>query len=80
MSEMKNGMVEFMIGKIAKEILLKRIKELNELGPDAFEARDIAAFEKYTKLYLALVDDWRKNFDDDLARIEKAKKTFAKVL
>ena len=65
-------LTEFQIGRIAKKILLKRMKELDIKAE--FENADVAAFEKYVKLYLSIVDDFRKNFDADIARIDKMKK------
>jgi hypothetical protein len=65
-----NDYKEIQIGGIAKEIILREMRKLN--NKDELLPVDVAVLEKLTKLYCALMDDMRKNIDSNL--LEKLQK------
>lgn len=58
--------IELEMGKLCKEILHREL-ELLKREP-VFEAKHVAAFEKYVKLVLALKDDFRRDLESDVPK------------
>lgn len=71
---MLEDLKEIEIGRIAKNIILREMKRLDQ--KTNLTAADIGSLEKLTKLYCSLMDDMRRNLDSNL--IEKLQKTLSK--